>query len=221
LARGLNRLSAFHFPVHLTDTTKLYFQRRAVLESGQVRADMLAMAQAVPPKDALQRLSSDVETDILLRTTCTTTMIEGGHAENALPQRARATVQCRIVPGESPASIQHTLSKVLADSSIHISSDSNIVLSPESQPTPKLLQAVEQVVHSMWPGVAVMPQMSPGASDSIYTRAVGMPTYGIDGMFTDIDDDRYHGRDERIGIGAFKEELEFTYRLMRVLSEVR
>ena len=145
-------------------------------------------------------------------------MLEGGHAENALPQRATATIQCRIVPGETPEAIQQTIARVLHDPTISIKSISDITLSPESIPTPAVLKPLEQVVHAMWPGVAVLPQMSPGASDSIYTRAAGIPTFGIDGMFTDIDDDRFHGRDERISVQAFQQELEFTYQLMRSLS---
>jgi len=109
LARGLDRLSAFRFPVHLTGTTTGYFRRRALLESGTVRADMLAVVQPKPAKAALARLSANVETNILLRTTCTATMIEGGHAQNALPQRARATIQCRAIPGESPEAVQRAL----------------------------------------------------------------------------------------------------------------
>ena len=218
LARGLDRLAPFQFPVHLTDTTRLYFERRARLEKGQLHDDMLQVASRHPSAAAIVRLASDINTNILLRTTCTATMLEGGHAENALPQRAGATIQCRIVPGETPELIQQTIAHVLHDPTISIKSISDITLSPESIPTPAVLKPLEQVVHSMWPEVAVLPQMSPGASDSIYTRAAGIPTFGIDGMFTDIDDDRFHGRDERISVLAFQQELEFTYQLMRSLS---
>jgi len=218
LAHALDRLSGFQFPVHLTDTTKLYFTRRAELETGQLKADMLQMAKAHPSPAAMQRLSADINTNILMRTTCTATMLEGGHAENALPQRAGVTIQCRVVPGETPESVQKQLAGVIRDGSVSIKSISTPVLSPESIPTREVMQPLEELVHTMWPEVAVMPQMSPGASDSIYTRAAGIPTFGIDAMFTDIDDDRFHGRDERISEEAFLQELDFTRRLMQRLS---
>jgi acetylornithine deacetylase/succinyl-diaminopimelate desuccinylase-like protein len=95
------------------------------------------------------------------------------------------------------------------------------VLAPESKPTPDIFNVVESVTHAMWPGVVVLPEMSPGASDSVYTRALGIPSYGIDAMFDDLDDARAHGKDERIGVAAFGEDLEFTYRVMRALSALR
>ena len=219
LARGLDRLSAFQFPVHLTGTTTGYFRRRALLESGTVRADMLAVVQPKPAKAALARLSANVETNILLRTTCTATMIEGGHAQNALPQRARATIQCRAIPGESPEAVQRALAGAVADPSLKLTALPGGMPSPETALTPALMAQVEAVVQTIWPGVAVLPQMSAGASDSIYTRSAGIPTLGVDGMFDDLDDARAHGRDERIGVKAFNEELDFMVALMRSFSQ--
>jgi acetylornithine deacetylase/succinyl-diaminopimelate desuccinylase-like protein len=221
LAKGLDRLSGFEFPVRMTATTKLYFAGRAGLESGQTKLDMQAVSGARQDRAAVVRLSREVETNIMLRTTCTVTGVEGGHAENALPQRARATIQCRLIPGETQESVQRTLAKVLADPSISISVMSAAVPSPESAPTPAILKILGGVVDEMWPGVAIIPNMSAGASDSIYTRAAGIPTYGIDAMFDDLDDGRAHGRDERIGVKVFDEELEFTYRLMKALSQMK
>jgi acetylornithine deacetylase/succinyl-diaminopimelate desuccinylase-like protein len=218
LAAGLERLSRYEFPVHLTDTTRLYFARRAALETGQLKADMLAVAESPPDPAALARLSSSVETNILLRTTCVATQIDGGHAENALPQRARATLQCRFIPGETPETIQKELDAVLADPSIKLEVLTPARPAPESPPSPAMLSAVEAVTHQLWPEVIVLPQMAAGASDSIYTLRAGIPSYGIDGMFDDLDDGRAHGRDERIGVEAFAQEVEFTYRLMRRLS---
>jgi acetylornithine deacetylase/succinyl-diaminopimelate desuccinylase-like protein len=218
LAAGLERLSRYEFPVHLTDTTRLYFARRAALETGQLKADMLAVAESPPDPAALARLSSSVETNILLRTTCVATQIDGGHAENALPQRARATLQCRLIPGETPETIQKELDAVLADPGIKLEVLTPARPAPESPPSPAMLSAVEAVTHQLWPEVIVLPQMAAGASDSIYTLRAGIPSYGIDGMFDDLDDGRAHGRDERIGVEAFAQEVEFTYRLMRRLS---
>ena len=218
LSAALDRLSKFEFPLHLTETTRLYFARRATLETGQLQADMQAMSQTLPDPGAVSRLSSQVETNIMLRTTCTATQIEGGHAENALPQRVRATLQCRVIPGESSESVRDTLVRVLADPSVSLSVLTAARPSPESPPSATIIAAVERVVHGLWPGVVVLPEMQPGASDSIYTRRAGMASYGIDGMFDDLDDGRAHGRDERIGVEAFAQEVEFTYRLMRELA---
>jgi acetylornithine deacetylase/succinyl-diaminopimelate desuccinylase-like protein len=221
LSEGLARLSKFRFPVHLTETTRQYFERRAAIETGATKSDMLAVAKTPPDSAALERLSAVVETNILLRTTCTATQIEGGHAQNALPQRARATLQCRIIPGESQDSVRDTLARVLDDPTIKISVITAATPSPESPISGKVLPTVEKVAHQLWPTVVILPQMGAGASDSKYTRLVGMPSYGIDGMFDDLDDGRAHGRDERIGVAAFGQEVDFTYRLMREVSRQR
>jgi acetylornithine deacetylase/succinyl-diaminopimelate desuccinylase-like protein len=221
LSEGLARLSKFRFPAHLTDTTRQYFERRSAIETGATRSDMLAAAKTPPDPAALERLSAVVETNILLRTTCTATQIDGGHAQNALPQRARATLQCRIIPGESQDSVRDTLARVLDDPTIKLSVITPAAPSPESPLSGNILPTVEKVVHQLWPDVVILPQMGAGASDSKYTRLVGMPSYGIDGMFDDLDDGRAHGRDERIGVVAFGQEVDFTYRLMREFSRQR
>jgi acetylornithine deacetylase/succinyl-diaminopimelate desuccinylase-like protein len=220
LAKGLHKLSGFNFPLHLTDTVKLYFAGRSQLESGQKKADMLAVSLAKLDLAAVRRLSQEVETNIMLRTTCTTTEISGGHAENALPQRARATVQCRVIPGESQAQVEAQLRKVLQDDSIKISVITAAKPTPESPPSPAIFKAVASVAKGMWPEVIVLPNMSAGASDSVFTRNAGLPTYGIDAMFDDLDDSRAHGRDERISVKGFNEEIEFVYRLVKVIDKL-
>lgn len=221
LAHGLQKVEAYTFPVHMTDTTRLYFTGRGPLESGAKKSDMLDAGGAHPSAPAQQRLSKEVETNIILRTTCTVTGIEGGHAENALPQRARATVQCRAIPGETIAEVEGRLRKAINDPAVKITQGNMGMASPESPPTPAILATVKKVVGGMWPGVAIIPNMSAGASDSIHTRSVGIPTYGIDAMFDDLDDSRAHGRDERISVKVFGQEVEFTYRLMKELSSAR
>jgi len=221
LSAGLERFAKHRFPLHLTETTRLYFERRAGIETGQVAADMRAVLKTPPDAAALERLSSVVETNIMLRSTCTTTMIEGGHAENALPQRAKATVQCRLIPGETQDSAAAAIRSALADPKIAIRVKTAAVASPESKPSPEVFGLVENVVRAMWPGVVVLPEMSPGATDSVYTRGAGMPSYGVDGMFDNLDDARAHGRDERIGVHEFAEDLEFTYRIMRAVANLR
>jgi acetylornithine deacetylase/succinyl-diaminopimelate desuccinylase-like protein len=167
---------------------------------------------------AILRLSGVVETNIMLRTTCTATMIDGGHAENALPQRARATIQCRVIPSESPDAVEAELRTVVADPLIEISTITPAKPNPESVLTPEIVKAVEHTTHETWPDVIVLPEMSAGADDSLYSRARGIPSYGVDAMFDDLDDGRAHGRDERIGVTAFQQDVEFTYRLMKRLA---
>ncbi len=219
LSRDLARLADHRFPVHLTDTTRLYFQRRATLERGQMKADMLAAAGASPDPAALDRLSLATETNIVLRTTCTATMIEGGHAENALPQRASATIQCRFIPGETAESVRGERRTTMGDPTLAIRMRGSDYESPESPVTPRAVAAVERIVEGMWPDVPVIPFMSTFGSDSGRTRGAGLPTYGIDAMFDDLDDVRAHGKDERIGAAIFDEEVEFMWRLMKAFSE--
>ena len=218
LANGLTRLEKFQFPFKTNATTRLYFARTAELETGQVRADMLAVSKDKMDLAAAARLAKDVARNAILHSTCVATMLSAGHQENALPQRAQATVQCRIMPDETVDGTRTTLMKVLADPAIKVSVHGLVTIAPESPPTTTLLTSVEKVVHSMWPGVPIIPAMSAGASDSIFTRNAGIPSYGISGAWEDIHDERAHGRDERREMGSFYESVEFTYRLMKELS---
>ncbi len=218
LAAGLVRLRSYRFPVVINATTRLYFQRMAGMTGGQRSADMRAVAANRPDAAAAARLSEDPGMNAILHSTCVATMLSAGQQENALAQRARATVQCRIMPGESPERTRLALVRVLDDPSIRVTIPDKVVSSPESAPTPELIGRVESVVHGMWPGVPVLPGMAAGASDSLYTRNAGVPSYGISGAWNDVDDDRDHGRDERIPVTAFYESVEFTYRLMKELS---
>ncbi len=218
LSRALARLGDYRFPVHLTETTRLYFAGRSKLETGQVAADMAEMLKPSPDPAAIERLSAATETNIVFRTTCTATQISGGHAESALPQRARATIQCRVIPGEPLDGVRQQLEAVLADPSIRLTATYPGDNSPESPPAPKLLRTIEAVKNSMWPQAVLLPLMSAGASDSAFTRIGGMPSYGVDASWDDLDDGRAHGQDERIGVQVFDEEVEFTYRLMKALA---
>ena len=218
LSRALNKISDHAFPTDLTATTRGFFARRADLETGQIQADMRAVGAGTQSADAIKRLSAQVETNVMLRTTCVATQFSGGHGESALPQRARATIQCRVIPGEPVADIQAALVGVVGDPKVTLTVLTPETLSPESPLSPTVVGAVAAVAKDMWPEVVVLPIMSPGASDSAFTRQAGMASYGVDGMFDDIDDSRAHGRDERIGVKAFGEELEFTYRLMKRLA---
>ncbi|MBV8978020.1 MAG: M20/M25/M40 family metallo-hydrolase [Alphaproteobacteria bacterium] len=218
LSDALVRLSKFQFPFKTNATTRLYFQRRAAFESGQRRADMLALSKGKVDAKAAARLAKDTALNAILHSTCVATMLRAGVQENALPARAEATIQCRIMPDETVGGTKATLEKVAADKAVTVSVPNDVVSGPESPPTPALLHAVETVVHSMWPGKPVIPAMAAGASDSIFTRNAGIPSYGVSGAWEDINDVRAHGRDERRAMDSFYQSIEFTYRLMKELG---
>jgi acetylornithine deacetylase/succinyl-diaminopimelate desuccinylase-like protein len=221
LAAGLGRVEAFKFPVALTATTRASFDALAALESGSIAADMHAVAGSPPDLAAAERLSQNVRLNAQLRTTCVATLISGGHAENALPQRAKATIQCRMLPGDSAANVQNLLTSTLADPAIRITLDAAPIVSPESPPTPQIMKKVALLVHSMWPAVPIIPTMSTGFSDDRQTRNAGMASYDISGEWQDVDENRAHGRDERVGIPSFDESVEFTYRLVKAMSSAK
>jgi acetylornithine deacetylase/succinyl-diaminopimelate desuccinylase-like protein len=218
LADGLGRLEAYKFPVTLTATTRTSFEKMAALDPGPESADMRAVAKNPPGLAAAERLSKNVRLNAQLRTTCVATLISGGHAENALPQRATATVQCRMMPDDSAANVQATLNAVLNDSKISVTMDSRPIESPESPPTEKITRTISALVHSMWPGVPVIPTMATGYSDDRQVRNAGIPSYDAAGVWMDVDENRAHGRDERIGIREFDESVEFTYRMLKAMG---
>jgi acetylornithine deacetylase/succinyl-diaminopimelate desuccinylase-like protein len=219
LAQGLARLAAFDFPVRLNETTRAFFDRMAGVEKGATSADMRAIATNTPDPAAAARLSaSSPYYNSLLRTTCVATRLQAGHADNALPQLARATVNCRMLPEDSPQEVQATLVRVLADPAIAVTPVAEPRPSPASPLRPDVVRAVETVTTAMWPGVPVVPIMSTGATDGLILRRAGMPVYGVSGLFDDIDDVRAHGKDERMAVWAFFDGLEFMYRLEKALA---
>ena len=219
LSQAISKLSDHDFPVRLTEVTTAFFQRTGAIVGGKEGADMKAVATAKPDPQAAARLSKSALYNALLRTTCIPTMLEGGHAENALPQMARAIVNCRVVPGEDPAEVRRTLERLVGDPAVKVTSVDNLSASPVSPLRPDLMQAVERVTAQMWPGVAVVPVMSTGATDGTFLRTAGIPTYGVSGIFEDVDDVRAHGRDERLGVSAFYEGREFLYRLVKSVAQ--
>jgi acetylornithine deacetylase/succinyl-diaminopimelate desuccinylase-like protein len=220
LAQGLARLADLEFPVELNEVTRGYFERSAMVQDDPaVAADMRAVARATPDRDAAARLSARVPYwNSMMRTTCVATRLAGGHANNALPQLATANVNCRILPGVAPESVKARLVEVLADPKIGVSFVRDANPSPPSPLRPDVMTAVESLTKAMFPGVIVVPVMSTGATDGLHLRKAGIPTYGIDGVFGDMDDVRAHGRDERVGVKQYFEGLEFQYRLIKTLS---
>jgi acetylornithine deacetylase/succinyl-diaminopimelate desuccinylase-like protein len=220
LADGLARLAKFDFPVNLSEVTRTYFDRMAAFESdSRVAEAMRAVARPTPDPQAVTLLaSSSAYYNALMRTTCVATLLEGGHANNALPQLAAANVNCRILPGEDPAAIKKRLEEVLADPKVTVSFVDQARPSQPSPLTPAIMGPIESITKAMWPEVIVVPVMGTGATDGLYLRNAGIPTYGIEGIFYETDDNRSHGRDERVGVKQFFEGLEFQYRLIKALA---
>jgi acetylornithine deacetylase/succinyl-diaminopimelate desuccinylase-like protein len=219
LAAGLSRLAAFDFPVRLNPATRSFFSRLSEQDTGQVARDLKAVSNERPDSAAARRLTSVPLYNSSMRTTCVATMLNAGHAENALPQRAQATVQCRLLPDESPEQTRATLVRVLADSLIKVTLPAPADPSPPSPPSAEVMSAVESVTGAMWPGVIVLPVMDPWTTDGRHFRAAGTAVYGVSGIFYDISDVRAHGKDERISVQSFYEGVEFSYRLMKKLTE--
>ena len=218
LARGLELLSHYQFPIRLTETTRAFFARLGEQQSGQLGRDLRAISRNVSDSGAAARLGGIPMYNSSMRTTCVATMLSAGHAENALPQRARATIQCRLLPGDTPSQVRDTLARVVGDSMVRISVMGTPEASPASQLSPEVMSAVKRITGQMWPGVIVLPVMDPWSSDSRIFRSAGTPVYGISGIFYDIDDVRAHGKDERVLAESFYEGVEFMYRLMKELS---
>lgn len=218
LAEGLERIAKFDFPMQLNETTRLYFERMSKLETGQVAADMQAILAPNPDPQAIARLSTQVPYNAQLRTTCVATRLEGGHADNALPQVARAMINCRILPGQPVEDIRTTLVRVLADDKITVTADKPAVPSPPSPLRSDVMNAITTLTAKFWPGIPVLPIMSTGATDSLYLRNAGIPAYGHSGLAADIFDVRAHGKDERVGVQAFFTGQEYLYQLVKQLA---
>ena len=220
LAEAVSKLSDYEFPVHLTEVTRAFFERTAAIVGGQDGSDMKAVTGAKPDIAAAARLSKTALYNALLRTTCIPTRLDAGHAENALPQMARATINCRVIPSEDPADVRATLTRLVNDPAVKVTaSATSAPVSPASPLRPDLMEAIERVSAELFPGVPVIPVMSTGATDGAYLRTAGIPTYGVSGLFEDIDDVRAHGRDERLAVNAFYEAREFLYRLIRAVTK--
>lgn len=218
LSEALVRISKHEFPVELDEITSAFFERTAELQQGELKDAMREVA-GNQSAEAARLLSSSPYYNAVLRTTCVATELSGGHAENALPQTARATVNCRLFPGTSPAEVRRTLAYVVDDEAITITPVNEAHPSSPSPLEPEVMGAIESVTAAMWPGIPVIPTMSTGATDGLYLRNAGIPTYGVSGIFSDVDDARAHGRDERVPVTSLYEGREFLDRLVRRLTE--
>jgi acetylornithine deacetylase/succinyl-diaminopimelate desuccinylase-like protein len=218
LAAALQRLSNFGFPLKTNEVTAAYFQQMAKIETGPMKEDLAIAGKG--SQEAMKRLAaSSPAWNATLRTTCVATLLEGGHAMNALPQLAAATVNCRVLPEDSVDYVQTTLQRVIADDQVSIKILGEPAPGPASALRPDVLAAVGRATDVLWPGVPVVPIMVMGATDGKALRVAGIPTYGVQGIFFDRDDIRFHGRDERLGVQSFYEGQAFLYQVVKMLSK--
>jgi acetylornithine deacetylase/succinyl-diaminopimelate desuccinylase-like protein len=218
LAQALVNISNYQFPVQIGPNTRLMFARSAELESGQTAADMAELGREDFSQEAADRLAQDPYINAVIRTTCVATELTGGHAENALPRKATATVNCRIVPGTDPADILAKLKEVANNPEIQFTSIYDSKPSPPSVMPAALQETLERLVEESWPGIPVLPEMSTGATDGLFVRNAGIPVFGVAGWFMRSADIRAHGLDEKIGIPEFHAGADFWYRMLKTLS---
>jgi acetylornithine deacetylase/succinyl-diaminopimelate desuccinylase-like protein len=228
LAHALERLEQHKFPFELNSVTRAYYEQLASVETGQRATDIQAILRTPPDLEAVNRLSSDPIDNSKLHTTCVATRLSGGHANNALPGRAEAVVNCRILPGHSKQEIRQEIADSFADPKIeirYITNAGEILASiPDERsfapppPRPEVFQAIESVAAKMWPGVPVFPTMATGASDGVYTMTAGLPTYGVSGVAIERNDHREHGKDERVPVESFYRGVDFYYQFMKTLT---
>jgi len=218
LAPFLERLAQYQFPVKLNEISRAFFQRSAAIETGELAENMRGVLKDPPDSGAVARLSAVPFYNSKLRTTCVATMLEAGHAENALPQSARVTVNCRILPGEPASEVETTLRRLAADDRITLRTLYAPIPSPPSPLTPEIMGPLERLVAEQFPKVPIVPIMEAGATDGLFLRNVGIPTYGVSAVFEEQNDVRAHGRDERIGVQSFYDALEFWYRMMQTYA---
>jgi len=220
LSEGLARLAAFDFPVSLNETTRGYFERTAALESPATGADFRAViaSDRAKAEEAAKHLSQSAYFNALLRTTCVATRLEGGHANNALPQTAAANVNCRMLPQDSLQNVQDTLKRLLADNRIVVSVVGEAIPAPASAINPAIVGKLQSLSTKLYGSIPVVPVMDTGASDGKYLRIAGIPTYGVPGVFEDVDDVRAHGKDERIGVKDFYDGVDFYYEFIKSLG---
>jgi len=222
LAAGLQRLQPLVLPTRTGEVTRAYFAAQAALASGATAADMRAVSLQPTDEAAGRRLSAASPFfNAMLRTTCVPTLLEGGHAENALPQMARATVNCRMLPDEKPADVLQALGAAVADPQIEVAPRGTPTPSPPSPLASDVLSAIDGAAQATWGRVPIVPMMEPGATDGLFLRNAGMPVYGVTGIAYDPEDVRAHGRDERILVKSFEEGIGFIERLAEAIGRLK
>ncbi len=228
LSDAVVKLQNYKFPFELNDVTREFFAQTSKVQTGQTAADMLAVTKTPPDQAAIERLSKDPFYNSTMHTTCVATRLEAGHANNALPQRATANVNCRILPGHSRDEILGDLTKIFDDPKVSVTyvnngmkvimGDREKVALPPVKLLPEVIDPLQKISSEMWPGAPVVPEMGTGASDGVYTNPAGIPTYGVCGLAIDVDDDRSHGRDERLPIESYYNGAVFYYRYVKAVA---
>lgn len=219
LARALDRLSQFDFPVHFFDANKGYFTRMAKVVGGETGAAMTAIVANPNDAAANATLNKSPMYHSMLRTTCVATLLSGGHAGNALPQRATATINCRVIPGETTEEVLAVLTRVVADPEVKVTAMRGYRPSNPAPVTPKILGTAEKISAKIWPGVPVVPHMATGATDAVSLNAAGIPTYGISGLFRDPDGNGVHGLNERLRVKSVMDGRVFLYQLVKAYAD--
>lgn len=220
LAQALDRIARHEFPARQNEITRAYFQASAAKKTGPVGEAMKRFAADATDAQAISTLSQEREFIGLVRTTCVVTQVEGGHAPNALPQRATANVNCRIFPGTPVASVKQTLATVIGNDRIQIAEvDSGSVESDASPLRPDVIAAVTKAVRAVHGDVPIVPNMSQGATDSMHFRALGIPSYGVSGLFMKASDDYSHGLNERAPVAAIDGALVHWEILLKALAK--
>jgi len=222
LAAGLTRLGDYEFPLQLNDTTRAYFSRMSGIVGGAMGAAMQSLVNDPDDRKAAATLSQDPRLNAMLRTTCVATLMDAGHATNALPQRARANVNCRIFPGVAIEDVRQMLTRVLADAKITVTTvlpSDPVVLPPPL--TTAIMKPIEQVTRQVYPGIEVVPVLQAAGTDAIYLAEAGIPTYGLSGMFVDPDLSNIHGLNERIRVQSLYDGRDFLFSLVKLFSAER
>jgi acetylornithine deacetylase/succinyl-diaminopimelate desuccinylase-like protein len=215
LAGGLQRLAAYHFPVELNNTTRAFFQRMSGVVGGDMGEAMRALAANPADQAAAAQVARDAQYNSMMRTTCVATRLDAGHAINALPQRARATLSCRVLQGHTAEEVKADLERVLADPAIRVTIERRREGSPAPQLTPEIMGPVERAAARLWPRVPVVPTMTTGATDGRFFNSAGIPTYGMSGMFQEAEGNNAHGLNERLRVRSFYEGQRFLERVVR------
>ena len=222
LAAALTKIGQYQFPVMLNEVTKAFFTGTAAIETPEMGAAMRAIVANQSDANASAIISHDPRYRSMLRTTCVATMLTGGHARNALPQTASANVNCRMAPGHDPADVRAQLMKAINDTGVSVSRGPAMEHAAPSPLTPEVMGPIEKVTRDVFgSGVAVIPTMGTGATDSKYLRAIGIPGYGVSGLFGDPNDARAHGKDERVLIKSYYDSQDFLYRLVKEMSSTK
>jgi acetylornithine deacetylase/succinyl-diaminopimelate desuccinylase-like protein len=218
LTRALDKIEAHQFAVEFNDTSRRYFEKFGAIEGGQKGADMIAAAKSGDAA-AIERLKQDPSSNAILRTNCVATQIAGGHAPNALPQRATANVNCRIFPGRSSDEIRRQLIAVIDDSEVTVEFQSPPEPAGMQPPLSReVMGPIESLSRDMFPGVAVIPTINSGATDGRFLTPAGIPTYGVSGMLDDGVTRNAHGLNERIRVQTLMEGREFLHRLTKMYA---